>query len=174
MSWRLEIPIIIRSIINDLDETNPTYSDERLQQLTVVAAQHVKKEINLNIEYNINISCPEIVPDPTLSDSRDEDFIVFVTLKAVCLLDQSALRTRAASEGVRANLGPASLSVTNSSSYQFLLLHGPCKTYNDSRIEYELGNTSLLRGILSPFVGNKFEGKNLHNTSDNRSRYFFS
>lgn len=174
MSWRIEIPIIIRSIINDLDETNPTYSDERLQQLTVVSAQYVTREINLNTDYNINISCPEITPDPTLSNSRDDDFISFVALKAICFLDQSAIRTRAALEGVRANLGPAGLSVTNGSSYQFLLLNGPCKSYENFKMDYEVGNTSLLRGILSPFIGNKFEGRNLRTSVDNRSRYFYS
>lgn len=176
MSWQLEIPIIIRSIINDLDETNLTYSDERLQQLAVVAAQYVQKEIEFNNRYTFNIVASEISPDPTLLETRDEDFISFVVLKSVCLLDQSSLRTRAALEGVRANLGPASLSVTAGSSFQFLIANGPCKTYEDLRLDYAIGNVSLLRGILSPFVGNKFEGRHLHNnvSNDHRAGYFLS
>lgn len=174
MSWQIELPLIVRSFINDLDPVNPTFTDDRLQQLIVVAAQYVQREIDLPVAYQISIVCPDIVPDPTILENRDKDFISFVALKSVCLLDQSSLRTRAALDGVRANLGPAGLSVTSSSSYQFLLVNGPCKSYEDLRMDYALGNVSLLRGILSPFIGNKFEGKNLRHYTDHRSGYFYS
>lgn len=48
MSWQLEIPIIVRSWINDLSDS-PTYSDERIQQLILVAGQYVSLEVNLKI-----------------------------------------------------------------------------------------------------------------------------
>jgi hypothetical protein len=165
MSWQLEIPIIVRSLINDLGD-NPTYSDERIQQLIVVSAQYVTREVNLHNEYNINIINPDIIPDPTLLENKDLDFISFIGLKSACLLDQSSLRTRAASEGVKAGLGPATISIGQNGSYQFLLLNGPCKTYEDFRIDYEIGNTSLLRGILSPFVGNNFDPSYLRYPGD--------
>jgi len=167
MSWRLEIPIIIRSIINDLDETDYTYSDERLQQLAVVSAQYVINEVNLSNNYVINISCPEITPDPTLLPNKDIDFISFVALKSVCLLDQSSLRTRAATEGIKAALGPATISVLGNSSYQFLIANGPCKSYDNLILEYQMGNASILRGILSPFVGNNFDASYLRHPGSN-------
>lgn len=172
MSWQLEIPLIVRSLINDWDD-NPTYSDERIQQLIVVSAQYVTREVNLNNQYSINIVNPDIIPDPTLLDNKDLDFISFVALKSACFLDQSSLRTRAATEGVKAALGPASISVGGNSSYQFLLNNGPCKMYEDLRIDYEIGNTSLLRGILSPFVGNNFDPYSLSHSKD-RFRDFYS
>jgi hypothetical protein len=156
MSWQLEIPLIVRSLINDLSDT-PTYSDERIQQLIVVSAQYVTREVNLNNEYSINIINPDIIPDPTLLENKDLDFISFIALKSACLLDQSSLRTKAATEGIKAALGPANISVGANSSLQFLLLNGPCKSYEDLKMDYEIGNTSLLRGILSPFVGNNFD-----------------
>lgn len=171
MSWQLEIPIIVRSLINDLSDT-PVYSDERIQQLIVVSAQYVIKEINLLNSYNIDIINPDISPDPTLLENKDLDFIGFVALKSACILDQSSLRTRAATEGVKAALGPASISVGSNSSLQFLLINGPCKSYDDLRMDYELGNTSLLRGILSPFVGNNFDPSYLRYPGDhNRNIY---
>ena len=48
MSWNVEMPLIVRSWINDLSDT-PTYSDERVQQLIVVAAQYVIKEVDLKV-----------------------------------------------------------------------------------------------------------------------------
>ena len=50
MSWQIELPIIVRTLINDLDVT-PTYTDDRLQQTLVVAAQYVNREMNFNNEY---------------------------------------------------------------------------------------------------------------------------
>ena len=167
MSWQLEIPIIVRSLINDLGD-NPTYSDERIQQLIVVAAQYVTREVNLNVEYSVNIINPDISPDPTLTSTKDLDFISFISLKSACFLDQSTLRTRAASEGIKASLGPANLSVGSNSSYIFLLENGPCKMYEDLKLDYEVGNTSLLRGILSPFVGNNFDPSYLRYPGDHR------
>jgi hypothetical protein len=172
MSWQLEIPLIVRSLINDLSDT-PTYSDERIQQLIVVSAQYVTREVNLNNEYSINIINPDIIPDPTLLENKDLDFISFVALKSACFLDQSSLRTRAATEGIKAGLGPATISVGQNGSYQFLLLNGPCKMYEDLRIDYEIGNTSLLRGILSPFVGNNFDPSYLRYPGDH-SRDMYS
>ena len=102
MSWKNEIPIIVRVWINDLSDT-PTYSDDRIKQLIVVAAQYVKREMNFNTVYTIDTLTQSISPDPTTLAAPDQDFIGFVALKAACLLDQSTFRTKAASEGIRAS-----------------------------------------------------------------------
>lgn len=173
MSWSIEIPIIVRSLINDLSDT-PEYSDERIQQLIVVSAQYITKEINLVNEYSIDIVNPNIIPDPTLGESRDLDFISFVSLKASCLLDQSTLRTRAATEGIRAALGPASISVGgNIRGFETILKNGPCALYSELKMQHELGNTSLIRAVLSPFVGNNFDPSYAFNPSPH-TRNFFS
>lgn len=167
MSWQIEIPIIVRNLIGDINDP-PIYNEDRVKQLIVVAAQYVTREVNLNIDYQINIINPDIFPDPSLESSRDQDFISFISLKSACLLDHSTLRTRAASEGIKASLGPATLNVGANSSYQLLLAQGPCKMYENLRLDYELGNTSLLRGVLSPFVGNNFDPTYLRYPGDNR------
>ena len=79
MSWKNEIPIIVRVWINDLSET-PTYSDDRIEQLIVVAAQYVKREINFSNTYVIDTVKLTITPDPTSLESQDQDFIGFVAL----------------------------------------------------------------------------------------------
>ena len=57
-------------MINDLSDT-PTYSDERVQQLIVVAAQYViVKEVDLTVDYTINIVNPDITPDPVLAEDK--------------------------------------------------------------------------------------------------------
>ena len=173
MSWNVEMPLIVRSWINDLSDT-PTYSDERVQQLIVVAAQYVIKEVDLKVNYTINIVNPDISPDPVLAQDKDLDFIGLTALKASCMFDQSSLRTRAASDGIRASLGPASLAVGGGMrGYEVILNQGPCALYNKLKEEHQIGNVQAIHAILGPFVGNEFDPRYLQDGSD-RSRYFYS
>lgn len=172
MSWQAEIPIIVRTLINDLDETNQTYTDERLQQVIVVAAKYVQFDVSLDRKYMINVVNPEINPDPTLDD--DSIFISLVALKSACIVDQSALRTRAAMEGIKAALGPAQLSVAgNLTGFNLIIDKGPCAAYDELTSHWDVKEATAIRAILSPFAGNKFDPRYLQNNSD-RSRYFYS
>jgi hypothetical protein len=174
MSWQQELTIITRHWINDFSDP-PTYSDERIEQLLTIAAQYVVAEVNLDTNYTIDINSPNITPDPTNPENKDVVFITLVGLKASCMLDQSSLRTKAAMEGVRAALGPASLSVSGGSqAYKYILDVGPCALYNQLKMEYEIGNSSIFRAILSPFVGNNFDPSYLRSYSDPRGRSFYS
>lgn len=160
MSWQIEIPIIVRTLISDLDPANPTYSDERLLQVISVAAKYVQFDVVLDHIYTVDVSVPSISPDPT--DDRDEIFISLVSLKAACLVDQSTFRTKAAAEGIKAALGPASLSVAgNASIWKTILEEGPCAIYDELVSHWDVKNASAVRAILSPFVGNKFDPRYL-------------
>jgi len=160
MSWQLEVPILIRSFINDFDD-QPNYSDERILQLSLVAAQHTILDIEFNNSYSVDIINQTISPDPTIN--RDNTFIGFVALKSACLLDQSSLRTRAYLEGVNVTLGPAKLDVASGiAGFKTLLEQGPCKMYEQLKTQYVLGDASRVKAILSPFVGNNFDPQMLN------------
>lgn len=161
MYWEVEIPIIVRNLISDLD-SNPVYSDARIQQLAVVAAQYVVNEVNLTTTYTIDIINQTISPDPSDPASRDVDFVSFVSLKSACLLDQSTFRTKAALDGIKTSLGSASLSVTgNLAGYKTILDQGPCALYNQLSFDHNVGNATAIRAVLSPFVGNNFDPRYL-------------
>jgi hypothetical protein len=166
MSWNIEIPIIVRTLINDLSDS-PTYSDERILQTIVVASKYVQFDIVLDQTYTIDVTNPNISPDPTVNN--DSIFISLVGLKAACIIDQSTLRTKAALEGIRAALGPAQLSVAGSlSGFNLILDKGPCAAYEELTSHWDVREASAVRAILSPFVGNKFDPRSLY--SDNRGR----
>lgn len=174
MYWEIEIPIIIRNLINDL-EANPAYSDSRIQQLTVVAAQYVINDINLTQQYNIDIINQTITPDPSDPSTRDTDFIGFISLKAACILDQSTFRSKAALEGVRTALGSANLSISgNLGGYKTILDQGPCALYDQLKMEHNIGNATAVSAVLSPFVGNKFDPQLALRNSFRRDNHFFS
>jgi len=166
MSWNIELPLIVRTLISDLSD-NPTYSDERLLQTIVVAAKYVQFDVVLDYSYNLNIAEPNISPDPTIND--DSIFISLVCLKCACLIDQSSLRTKAALEGIRASLGPASLSVGGSlQGLQMILDHGPCAAYEELTSHWDVKEATAVRAVLSPFVGNRFDPTSLTYPGDPR------
>jgi hypothetical protein len=166
MSWDAEIPIIVRTLINDLGD-QPTYSDDRIKQIIAVAAKYVQFDVVLDRSYNVDVIEGNISPDPT--DHNDEIFISLVSLKAACIIDQSVLRTKAALEGIRASLGSATLTVKGSlEGFIKILEKGPCASYDELTSHWDVSQATAIRAILSPFVGNKFDPRSLF--SDNRGR----
>jgi len=162
MSWQTEIPIIVRTLINDLSD-QPTYSDERILQVITVAAKYVQFDVVLEHQYLVDVTNPNISPDPT--SDRDEIFISLVSLKA---------RTKAANEGIRAALGPAQLSIAGSlAGWKTILEQGPCAAYDELVSHWDVGQATTAKAILSPFVGNNFDPRYLQTYTD-RSRYFYS
>lgn len=155
MSWQNEITGMVRILINDSVEPYQ-FSDERIQQTILVAGKYVQFDVVLEHSYTINISNASLTPDPT--EDGDEIFIILTSLKAACLVDQGTLRTKAAMDGIRAALGPASLSVAGSSAgWEMILKHGPCKLYDDLVEHWDVANASAIAAVLGPFSGNKFD-----------------
>jgi hypothetical protein len=161
MYWEIEIPLIVRNLINDFGSP-PTYSDSRLEQLCVVAAQYVAMDVKLDKNYVISVVETKISPDPSDPATRDMDFIGFIALKAACLLDQTTYRTKAVNEGVRTSLGSASLSISgNLDGYKTLLHEGPCAHYDNLTEHWDVAKGIGCSAVLSPFVGNKFDPRSL-------------
>jgi hypothetical protein len=168
MSWQIEIPLIVRSLINDFGD-EPVYSDDRLIRLITVAAHYVEFDVVLDNFYAVDIVNQTIAPDPTISEHRDTLFISLVGLKAACLADQSTLRTKAALEGIRTSLGPAQLSVKgNLEGYKIILEKGPCALYAELTEHWDVENATAIQAILSPFVGNRFDPTSLTYPGDFR------
>jgi hypothetical protein len=170
MSWNIEIPIIVRTLINDWSDS-PTYSDDRLLQVIAVSAKYVQFDVTLDNIYTIDVVTPNITPDPV--SLNDSIFISLVGLKAACIVDQSTLRTKAAMEGIKAALGPANLSVAGSLvGVQMILDRGPCGAYDELSSHWDVKEATAIRAILSPFVGNKFDPTSLSYPGDIRRNLF--
>jgi hypothetical protein len=159
MSWQNELTIIVRTLINDLDEPYD-YSDVRIQQVLTVAAKYVQFDVNLDYSYEVDVINSHISPDPTLDN--DETFISMVCLKAACIIDQGTFRTKAALEGIRTALGPASIGFAGTlSGWSAIIDHGACGLYEELTSHWDVKNATAVRAILSPFVGNKFDPRYL-------------
>lgn len=164
---------MVRTLVNDLGDEQ-TYSDERLLQVIVVSAKYVQFDIALEHQYIIDVANPAISPDPT--NDNDSIFISLVALKAACIIDQSEYRTKAAMEGIRAALGPASLAIAGqSAAWRTILDKGSCASYEELTSHWDVKDASAIRAVLSPFVGNGFDPRSLNYYNNNpRQRNFFS
>lgn len=171
MAWQPELTTMVRTLINDAIEPYQ-FSDERIIQTILVAGKYVQFDVVLDHSYTVDVVNLTITPDPT--DDNDEIFIILTSLKAACLVDQGTLRTKAAMEGVRAALGPASLSVGGAAAgWEMILKHGPCKLYDDLVEHWDVSNASAIAAVLGPFSGNKFDPEFQHDRSLNSHRNGF-
>lgn len=171
MAWQTELTTMVRILVNDNVEPYQ-FSDERIAQTILVAGKYVQFDVVLEHAYTIDVTASTLSPDPT--EDNDEIFIILTSLKAACLVDQGSLRTKAAMEGVRAALGPASLSVGGAAAgWEKILLHGPCKLYDDLVEHWDVANASAIAAVLGPFSGNKFDPEYQHNRNmSNRNGFY--
>jgi len=171
MSWQTELTAMVRTLINDA--TKPyQFSDNRIVQTILVAGKYIQFDVDFDNQYTIDVTNLTMSPDPT--QINDQFFIILLSLKASCLVDQGTLRAKAATEGVRASLGPASLSVGGAAAgWEMILKHGPCKLYKDLAEYWDVSNASAIAAILGPFSGNKFDPEFQHDRSKNSDRSGF-
>jgi hypothetical protein len=159
MAWQDQLTIIVRTLINDLSSPYE-FSDDRLQQVIVVAAQFVQFDVNLNCSYSIDVVNPAINPDPTVNN--DKIFISLTALKSACIVDQGTFRTKAALEGIKTSLGSSHLSIGgNISGYKSIIEHGACAAYDELVSQWDVSNATAIAAVLSPFVGNNFDPRYL-------------
>lgn len=160
MAWQDEMIITTRVLINDLNSPYE-FSDDRIEQILVVAGKYVQFDVELNKVYTIDVVGRTITPDP-VSD-QDNIFTSITCLKAACIIDQGTLRTKAALEGIRTALGPASLSFGGSlAGWQAIIDHGACSLYDELTSHWDVKNATAWSAVLSPFVSNNYDPRNLN------------
>jgi len=168
MSWQTTVTTMVRYLINDVVEPY-TYSDARLQDTIAVSAQLVLTELTFQYSYVVDLAVPSITPDPTTVN--DNAFINLIALKTACFMDQSLYRTKAAQAGILVKTGSHTVDTRdNINGYNNLLLKiGPCKAYEDAKMEYVTGILVPGRAVLGPFEGINFE--TFGNGNSDRERF---
>ena len=160
-----ELVRIVRALIGDLGTTQ-TYTDDRIREITTVAAQLVIGDVTFNNSYTIRVLPRTIDPDPTDSATREEVFINLVALKSACIVDEGAYRLKAGKAGVQIIHDRNRIDTKGHlEGYAFLIKNGPCAAYKEAKQEYEIDQTSVFgEAIMSPFKsvdGYPFSGGNI-------------
>ncbi len=144
--WTTELVLELRWMIGD--EAAPyTYSDASLQTVIAIAAKKVVAEVDLAIDYTVDVGTPSISPDP----SSDLDASNLFTLKAACILDNNNARSSAGGDGIAISDDGSSLDTRGRLSARLALLaKGYCQAYEDAKFAYIMEDRTPGKLITTP------------------------
>ena len=147
MAWQDDMVSMLRVVIDDAG-SNPEYTDARLEEVIVVAAQFTKKDVDFDNDYTISISDVSITPDP--ATNSDHPFINLVTLRAACLLANSEYKTEGA-RAISVRDGSSSIDQRGVADSRKNWRDMICQDYASAEREYRMGNSQAGKAILGPY-----------------------
>lgn len=152
MAWQDEMGIMLRVMVSD-NGTTQTYSDDDIENSICLAARLVQMKADFPVSYAVNVENATIVPDPTVGDNRDENFINLVCLQGACVLDRgSALR--AAGQAIMIRDGSSQIDLRDTFKAKLALIEkGWCAVYAETLDDYLVNQkgTTVGAAILTPF-----------------------
>lgn len=146
MSWKLDLVLMLRSIIGDLDSVK--FTDERLKQILVIGAFNVSNDADFSNEYTIDIGSVSISPDPI--EINDSDFAILTVYKSACILVGSEVKTEAANS-ISIKDGPSAIDLRGVTQSLIVLYNDLCKKYDEMLTAYQYNNTLVGQAILGPY-----------------------
>ena len=152
-SWQEEMIPLTRGLINDIDDTNYTYTDMQITKFLIYAAHLNLTEITFTNDYSIDISKLYISPDPTTLGTVDRPFINFTCMKAALLILSGELKT-ATSKAVLVSDGPSSMDYREVYKAKKQLYDSMLNAFNKAKIYAALGELSAGVAILTPYTQN--------------------
>jgi hypothetical protein len=169
MSWRSQIPLMVRHPINDLDQSKYKYSDERIETSILVSAQLLSIETDFNTSYNVDIANGNLSPDPV--DLKDNAFINLSALKSACIIVGSELKTEA-SNAISIKDGPSAIDLRGVASTLAILYKDLSDKYAKLLLDYRAGNSIAGHAILGPYSPASDYVVRTHGDYDSRGGYF--
>lgn len=146
MSWKIDLVLMLRSIIGDLDATK--FTDERIKQILVIGAFNVLGDAEFANTYTVDIGAVSISPDPI--DINDQDFAILTVYKSACILLGSEVKTEAANS-ISIKDGPSAIDLRGVTQSLTVLYNDLCKKYDDILTSYSYNNTLVGQAILGPY-----------------------
>ena len=171
MSWQGQISTMVRHLISDVDPANYKYSVKRLETTILVASQLIITETDLKQNYNINVEQCELSPDPTDTETKDDDFVALVSLKCACIILGSEVRAESGN-AISIKDGPSAIDLRGVSNTLVILYKDLCEKYEQMLLDYRAGNSLAGQAILGPYSpGSDFVART-HSDFDHRGNYF--
>lgn len=163
--WETALVTMLRSIIGDMDSA--VYTDARLQQVLVVGAYHVSFSDTFLYDYQINLSVPDISPDPV--EVNDKDFSVLTVYKAACIIVSAESKTKNAN-GLSMRDGPSFIDTTAGSVGLANNAKSICQEYQDLLLQYGISGPNNSAGPGQAILGPYSPGSDLVNWTMNSHR----
>lgn len=170
MSWQGQMSTMLRHIVNDVDSSSYKFTTQRLETTLLVAAQLVATEVDFPNTYTVDVESCSLSPDPTDLDTKDQDFVTLVVMKAACIMIGSEVRTEA-SNSISIKDGPSAIDLRGVSNTLVVLYQDLCKKYEDAVVGYQAGGSIAGQAILGPYSpGSDFIRRG--HSDDTRGDYF--
>lgn len=169
MSWRSQIPLVVRYLINDVDPSNYKYSDERIETSILVGAQLLTIETDFGETYSIDIANGNLSPDPV--GIKDNAFINLSALKTACIIVGSELKTEA-SNAISIKDGPSAIDLRGVASTLSVLYKDLSDKYNQMLLDYRAGGSVVGHAILGPYSPASDYVVRTHGDYESRGGYF--
>ena len=150
MTWQNEMVRMLRHIVNDLDSSSYSFTDDRLEESVLVSAQLVSTEIDFENTYTIDVDGLILTPDPTTLADKDDAFINLVVLKSACIIVGSEVRSNALN-AIALKDGPSSIDLRGIATGLTKLYEHLCEKYEASVMQYKAGSSIAGQAILSPY-----------------------
>ena len=155
MAWDNVAVPLLRGLINDMDPSSFTYSEDELEEVLVYAAFFVNTEVDFTTTYTIGVKQFTITPDPSNTSADGNLFISLMVLKAGIMIICGEAKT-AASQSIKVVDGPSQIDAGG--------IYKATKDLCDQlREDYELAKTKALIGdfsageaILTPYTQENF------------------
>jgi hypothetical protein len=154
--WNVEMTRVLRHMIDDLS-SSPTYSNTRLEETILVAAQLANNDVDFDRAYTIDVDELTLTPDPT-DAPKDDSFIALVCLRATLLIFSGILKSKSAMAGLAITSGRESISTSGLLEGYKKLWEKASKDYEEATFQYMAGNRVYGRAILGPFSGEVWTG----------------
>jgi len=148
MAWEIELVQIVRGLIGDTDSTSYDYTNERLKDLILIAAQLVLGDATFGNSYTVDVDEITLTPDPTVT-TKDNGFINLSCLKTACIILSSEWRT-ASKNAISFKDGPSSIDAKGVAAEKQALAKEACENYTDALMQYRAGNAAAGEAIVGP------------------------
>ena len=148
MSWQNEMVVILRHLIDDVCAV--TYTDPRLEETIIVAAQLVNLEIDFDKIYTIDIDSLILTPDPTAA-VRDNAFINLVVLKAACIITSGEAKANAL-QAIKIKDGPTEIDTGQRHKALEVRTLQVCEEFNRAKLQYVAGDGRTGQAVMTPFT----------------------
>ncbi len=162
---------MVRTLIDDLDSTSYTYSNERIEQTVLVSAQFVNSSADFQQTYVVDLSQFTLSPDPTLSTPPDNDYVNLISYKAACMILGSEVKASSA-KSVYVKDGPSTIDLRNTSGTLMNLFQDCSEKFNQMLMDYKAGKSIAGQSILGPNSPASWNYTSGHNRPETRTNTF--
>lgn len=170
MAWQDQMTIILRSLINDLDDSPYTYADARLQTILLVSARLMLINVDFANSYTVDVTNATLTPDPTDPATQDDAFVVLTSLRAACIILGNEIKAESGN-AISIKDGPSAIDLRGVTGTLTTLYKDLSSRYEELLLEYRAGNSVAGQAILGPYSSTGFN--NMRNNLDGRDGLAF-